>query len=136
MNRKGRNSHHTCVWQPNWRFAAERVQRKSVGFVFADLFMKGCDLSAAELKERDMKHSLFAAAILLSLLLALTIYAQKQTATRVAWEYHVWSFNNWAEATGKLNEDGNQGWELVTVTETPTTSERAGSVTIYLKRAK
>ena len=105
-------------------------------FVFADLLMKGCDLSAAELKERDMKHSLFAAAILLSLLLALTIYAQKQTATKVAWEYHVWSFNNWAEATGKLNEDGNQGWELVTVTETPTTSERAGSVTIYLKRAK
>ena len=50
--------------------------------------MKGCDLSAAELKERDMKHSLFAAAILLSLLLALTIYAQKQTATKVAWEYH------------------------------------------------
>jgi hypothetical protein len=88
----------------------------------------------------NTKHSLFAASILLSLLLGLTIYAQKQNGTRVAWEYHVWSFNSWQEATGKLNEDGNQGWELVTVTETPTTYEgpivRGGSVTIYLKRAK
>jgi len=101
-----------------------------------NFLLKGCDLSAAESKESDMKHTLFAAAILLSLLLALTIYAQKQTATRVAWEYHVWSVNNWAEATVKLNEDGNQGWELVTVTETATTSQHGGSVTIYLKRAK
>lgn len=86
------------------------------------------------------KTSLFAAAIGLSLLLGLTIYAQKQNGTRVAWEYHVWSFNSWQEATGRLNEDGNQGWELVTVTETPTTfyqgTMRSGSVTIYLKRAK
>ncbi|MDX6383986.1 MAG: hypothetical protein QOK48_1559 [Blastocatellia bacterium] len=88
----------------------------------------------------NAKTSLFAAAIVLSLLLGLTIYAQKQNETRVAWEYHVWSFNNWQEATGRLNEDGKQGWELVTVTETPTTYEgaivRGGSVTIYLKRAK
>jgi hypothetical protein len=88
----------------------------------------------------NAKSSLFAAAIVLSLLLGLTIYAQKQNGTRVAWEYHVWSFNNWQEATGRLSEDGNQGWELVTVTETPTTYEggvvRSGSVTIYLKRAK
>jgi len=88
----------------------------------------------------NTKTSLLAAAIVLSLLLGLTIYAQKQNGTRVAWEYHVWSFNSWQEATGRLNEDGNQGWELVTVTETPTTYEgsvvRGGSVTIYLKRAK
>ena len=88
----------------------------------------------------NAKTSLFAAAIVLSLLLGLTIYAQKQNGTRVAWEYHVWSFNTWQEATAKLYEDGNQGWELVTVTETPTTYEgpivRGGSVTIYLKRAK
>jgi len=88
----------------------------------------------------NTKTSLLAAAIALSLLLGLTIYAQKQSGTRVAWEYHVWSFNSWQEATGRLNEDGNQGWELVTVTETPTTYEggvvRSGSVTIYLKRAK
>jgi hypothetical protein len=88
----------------------------------------------------NAKTSLFAAAIVLSLLLGLTIYAQKQNGTRVAWEYHVWSFNSWQAATGRLNEDGNQGWELVTVTETPTTFEggvvRGGSVTIYLKRAK
>ncbi len=88
----------------------------------------------------NTKTSLLAAAIALSLLLGLTIYAQKQNGTRVAWEYHVWSFNSWQEATGRLNEDGNQGWELVTVTETPTTYEggvvRSGSVTIYLKRAK
>jgi hypothetical protein len=88
----------------------------------------------------NAKTSLFAAAIVLLLLLGLTIYAQKQNGTRVAWEYHVWNFNNWQEATGRLSEDGNQGWELVTVTETPTTYEggvvRSGSVTIYLKRAK
>ena len=87
------------------------------------------------------KTSLFVAAIVFSLLLGLTIYAQKQNGTRVAWEYHVWSFNTWQEATGKLNEDGNQGWELVTVTETPPTfdrinGQRAGAVTVYLKRAK
>jgi len=88
----------------------------------------------------NAKTGLFAGAIVLSLLLALTIYAQKQDHTRVTWEYHVWSFNSWQEATGKLNEDGNQGWELVTVTETPTSfyqgTMRSGSVTIYLKRAK
>lgn len=88
----------------------------------------------------NAKITLFAATIVLSLLLGLTIYAQKQNGTRVAWEYHVWSFNSWQEATGRLNEDGNQGWELVTVTETLTTYEggvvRGGSVTIYLKRAK
>ena len=50
----------------------------------------------------NAKTSLFAAAIVLSLLLALTIYAQKQNGNRVAWEYHVWSFNNWQEATGRL----------------------------------
>jgi hypothetical protein len=88
----------------------------------------------------NARTSLFAAAIVLSLLLGFTIYAQKQNGTRVAWEYHVWSFNSWQDATGRLNEDGNLGWELVTVTETPTTYEggvvRSGSVTIYLKRAK
>jgi hypothetical protein len=88
----------------------------------------------------NAKTSLFAAAIVLSLLLGLTIYAQKQNGTRVAWEYHVWSFNSWQQAPGRLNEDGKEGWELVTVTETPTTYEgaivRGGSVTIYLKRAK
>ena len=88
----------------------------------------------------NARTSLFAAAIVLSLLLGLTIYAQKQNGTRVAWEYHVWSFHSWQEATGRLTEDGKQGWELVTVTETPTTYEggivRSGSVTIYLKRAK
>ena len=86
------------------------------------------------------KTILFAVAIVLTLLLGLTIYPQKQNATRIAWEYHVWSFNSWQEATTKLTEDGNQGWELVTVTETPTNYEggvvRTGSVTIYLKRAK
>ena len=89
----------------------------------------------------NAKTSLLAAAILLSLFLGLTIYAQKQNGNRVAWEYHVWSFNTWQEATGKLTEDGNQGWELVSVTETPITfdrisGQRPGSVTIYLKRAK
>ena len=83
-----------------------------------------------------MKHRLFAAAILVSLLLALTIYARNQTTSKVAWEYHVWSFNSWRDATVKLYDEGNQGWELVTVTETPTTSERHGTVTIYLKRAR
>jgi len=88
----------------------------------------------------NAKTSLFAAAVVLSLLLGLTIYAQKQSGNKVTWEYHVWSFNNWQDATAKLYEDGNQGWELVTVTETPTTYEgpivRGGSVTIYLKRTK
>ena len=88
----------------------------------------------------NAKTSLFAAAIVLLLLLGLTIYAQKQNGSRVSWEYHVWNFNSWQEATGRLNEDGNQGWELVTVTETPTTfyqgTMRSGSVTIYLKRAR
>jgi hypothetical protein len=90
---------------------------------------------------RDMNtKSLFVAAILLSLILGLTIYAQKPNGTRVAWEYHVWSFSSWQEATARLSDDGNQGWELVTVTETPTSYYdgvmRSGSVTIYLKRAK
>jgi hypothetical protein len=88
----------------------------------------------------NTKTSLFAAAIVLSLLLALTIYAQKQNGTKVNWEYHVWNFNTWQEATGRLYLDGNEGWELVAVTETPTTYEggvmRGGSVTVYLKRAK
>jgi len=88
----------------------------------------------------NAKTSLFAAAIVLSLLLALTIYAQKQSGTRVIWEYHVWNSSSWQEATGKLHSDGNEGWELVSVTETPTTYEgsivRPGSVTIYLKRAR
>ena len=86
----------------------------------------------------NVKTSLLAAAIVLSLL-GLTIYAQKLNGTRT-WEYHVWNFHSWQEATGRLTEDGKQGWELVTVTETPTTYEggivRSGSVTIYLKRAK
>lgn len=88
----------------------------------------------------NTKTSLFAAAIVLSLLLALTIYAQKQNATKVSWEYHVWNCNSWQDATGKLFTDGGEGWELVSVTETPTTYEgaivRPGSVTIYLKRAR
>jgi len=88
----------------------------------------------------NAKTSLFAAAIVLSLLLALTIYAQKQNGTKVTWEYHVWNSSSWQEATGKLHMDGNEGWELVSVTETPMTYEgsivRPGSVTIYLKRAK
>jgi hypothetical protein len=60
--------------------------------------------------------------------------------TKVTREYHVWNSSSWQEATGKLHMDGNEGWELVSVTETPTTFEgsilRPGSVTIYLKRAK
>lgn len=82
------------------------------------------------------KFNLFAGAIILSLVLGLTIYAQRQHATRVAWEYHVWSFYSWQDATGKLSEEGNQGWDLVSVTETPSTSERDGTVTLYLRRAK
>lgn len=86
------------------------------------------------------KTSLFAAAIVLSLLLGLTIYAQQRNPPKVAWEYHVWVFNSWQEATARLSEDGNEGWELVTVTETPTAFtqgvSRSVSVTIYLKRAK
>ena len=88
----------------------------------------------------NAKTSLFAIAIVVLLLLALTIYAQKQNGSRASWEYHVWNFGSWQEATAKLSEDGNQGWELVAVTETPTTSFqnnlRYGRVTIYLKRAK
>jgi len=57
----------------------------------------------------NAKTSLFAAAIVLSLLLGLTLYAQKQNGTRVAWEYHVWSFNTWQEATAKLYEDRQSG---------------------------
>ena len=49
-------------------------------------------------------------------------------------------FNNWLEASGKLNELGNQGWELVSVTEVGSTTNQEGgshgSVTVYLKRAK
>jgi len=86
------------------------------------------------------KNSLLVASIFLSLLLGFTIYAQKQNAPKANWEYHVWSFNNWGEATGKLSEEGNQGWELVAVTEIPIAfdggSAHNGSVTIYLKRAK
>lgn len=80
----------------------------------------------------NAKHNLFAAAILLSLLLGLTIYAQKQTATK-AWEYHVEPFNSWGDASRKLNELGNEGWELVTVTEQ---YDHSPSVTVYLKQAK
>jgi hypothetical protein len=88
----------------------------------------------------NTKTGLLIAAVILSLLLCWTIYAQKQTASKVAWEYHVWNFSSWQEATERLTEDGNQGWELVTVTETPISfyqgTMRSGSVTIYLKRAK
>jgi hypothetical protein len=78
------------------------------------------------------KHKLFAAAILLSLLLGLTINAQKQTATK-AWEYHVEPFNSWGDASHRLNELGNEGWELVAVTER---TDQSPSVAVYLKRAK
>ena len=88
----------------------------------------------------NTRNGLILAAILLSLVFGLTIYAQKPKESRVTWEYHVWNFNNWQEATARLSDDGNQGWELVTVTETPTTNFegylRPGSVTVYLKRAK
>ncbi|HYX30890.1 MAG TPA: hypothetical protein VE863_20295 [Pyrinomonadaceae bacterium] len=88
----------------------------------------------------NTKTILLAAAIILSLLLGLTIYAQKQNEGRVNWEYHVWNFSTWQEATARLTADGGEGWELVTVTETPTTSFqgnlRSGTVTLYLKRAK
>lgn len=88
----------------------------------------------------NAKTSLLAATMVLLLLLGLTIRAQKQNENKVNWEYHVWSFNSWQEATARLSADGNEGWELVTVTETPTTyfggTVRGGSVTIYLKRAK
>lgn len=90
----------------------------------------------------NARTSLFAAAILLLLSLGLTIYAHKQNESKLTWEYHVWNCNSWQEATGRLSLDGNEGWELVAVTETPTTYERSGgilrsgSVTIYLKRAK
>ena len=80
----------------------------------------------------NTKHKLFAAAILLSLLLGLTIHAQKQTATR-AWDYQVDAFNSRGEASTKLSELGNQGWELVSVTELP---DRSPGITVYLKRAK
>ncbi len=88
----------------------------------------------------NTKNVLFVAAILMSLVFGFTVYAQKQNGSKVTWEYHVWSFNTWQEATARLSADGNEGWELVTVTETPPSYfngvARSESVTIYLKRAK
>jgi hypothetical protein len=82
----------------------------------------------------NAKTSLLIAAAVLSLLFGWTIYAQKQNSTKVVWEYSViFSYNN-AYLPGKLNELGNQGWEIVSVTETATTDGR--SATVYLKRAK
>ena len=82
------------------------------------------------------KINLLIAAVVLLCLVGWTIYGQKQTPTKVSWEYHVTGFNNWVEASGKLNALGNEGWELVSVTEVGSTNERGGSITVYLKRAR
>ena len=86
------------------------------------------------------KLSLLVAAVALLCLIGWTVYGQKQTPPKVSWEYHVTSFNSWLEASGKLNEFGNQGWELVSVTEVGSTMNQEGgshgSVTVYLKRAR
>lgn len=86
------------------------------------------------------KLNLLIAAVVLLCLVGWTIYGQKQTPAKVSWEYHVTGFNNWLEASGKLNEFGSQGWELVSVTEVGSTTNQegghGGSVTVYLKRAR
>jgi hypothetical protein len=82
----------------------------------------------------NTKTGLLIAAVVLSLLFGWTIYAQKQNSTKVLWEYSViFSYNN-ALLPRMLNELGNQGWELVSVTETPTTDGR--TATVYLKRRR
>jgi hypothetical protein len=85
------------------------------------------------------KLNLLATVVLLCLI-AWTIYGQKQTPPKVSWEYQVTGFNSWVEASGKLNEFGSQGWELVSVTEVGSTANQEGgshgSVTVYLKRAR
>jgi hypothetical protein len=85
------------------------------------------------------KINLLIATVALLCLVGWTIYGQKPTPAK-AWEYHVTGFNNWLEASRKLNELGNQGWELVSVTEVGSTTNQegghGGSVTVYLKRAR
>ena len=86
------------------------------------------------------KLNLLIAAVALLCLVGLTNYGQKPAPAKISCEYYVHGFNNWLEASGKLNELGSQGWELVSVTEVGSTTNQEGgshgSVTVYLKRAK
>jgi hypothetical protein len=84
------------------------------------------------------KVSLLVAVVILLSLVCWTIYGQKPNATK-SWDYYMYmsSNNNWPQTQTKLNELGNQGWELVSVTEVGSTDGgRGGSVTLYLKRPK
>jgi predicted negative regulator of RcsB-dependent stress response len=77
------------------------------------------------------KFALVVGVIVMSTVLGWTVHAQKQDSQKVSWQYAVISFSNSVDAKWKLDELGNEGWELVSVTETTN-----GSVTIYVKRAK
>lgn len=79
-----------------------------------------------------MKIGLFAAIIALLCLLGWTGQAQKESQTRIVWEYT--STRN----PGELNTLGAQGWELVGISDFVTTNGGYVSSTahFYLKRAK
>jgi len=77
------------------------------------------------------KSTLIVGIIVMLAVLAWTIHAQKQNSQKVSWQYTVLTFYNSNEARMKLEGAGNDGWELVSVTEAPDRS-----VTLYLRRAK
>jgi hypothetical protein len=85
--------------------------------------------------EKDMKIKILGlvSVVFLSLVVGWTSYAQKQKPT---WDYYVTGFGSLVEAQGRLRELGDQGWELVAVTETGVTKERSGSITVYLRKSK
>jgi hypothetical protein len=76
--------------------------------------------------------SLWLVALLLLCAVAWTIYAQKQADTRPAWEYMSMTVPDYASAS-RLNKAGEEGWELVAVTQ----PEGANTTKSYFfKRAK
>ena len=76
--------------------------------------------------------SLWLVALLLLCAIVWTAYAKKHAETKPAWEYMSMTIPDYSSATS-MNKAGEQGWELVAVTQ-PEGANTAKSY--FFKRAK